>query len=442
MLAAHPDWGLIGPDGERIPWLNFVRPDVRQFIRDLMLQTVERYGVDGLQFDYVRFPGAQWGFDPYNIEAFTSEYGVDLNELRYADLPAYGFYKGNRLSRPSTGQVLASFSDGQPAVVLNRYRAGQVILLNWDADERYVAADSEILQRSIKYLLGPGGQVYLLHPQSDPVDYYGAATQWLRELGWSPLTSEEGGISALSPQSVLVLSNVYSISNSTADALAAFVGNGGRAIFIDGPTKSIDQLTIQAITGMTSKSGYFSGYALIVADVSSPLLPVSQRTTDMESYLTLDAKWKDFRRRSISALLRDVFEQVTKEHPDVLISATITSDMDKAANTYLQDWSAWLQGGYVDFIVPRAYVEGADELSPILRAWKVPMTMYRPRITLGLISYLESDPAQSAKPAGQLLTEIEAVREAGSNGVYIFDLGRMSDVQSLALRNVPLVPSP
>src|SRR5512135_1024955 len=37
ILARHPDWALVGPDGDMFPWLNFTRPDARQFISDLML---------------------------------------------------------------------------------------------------------------------------------------------------------------------------------------------------------------------------------------------------------------------------------------------------------------------------------------------------------------------------------------------------------------------
>ena len=44
-------------------WLNFTRPDVRRFVGDLMLEAVSRYGVDGVHFDYTRYPGGAWGFD-------------------------------------------------------------------------------------------------------------------------------------------------------------------------------------------------------------------------------------------------------------------------------------------------------------------------------------------------------------------------------------------
>ena len=440
ILAAHPEWGLIGPDGQTIPWLNFVRPEARAFIRDLMLETVDRYGVDGLHFDYIRFPGSQWGFDPYTIDAFTRQYGVDLNQLRYTDLPAYGFFKGNRLSTPSTAQVLANFTDGEPAVALNHYGAGQSLLFNWDADERTVGIESEILRRAITYFVDPGGQVYVYHDPNDTDGYFDGAVSWVDFLGWKAAPVDETHIGAVDTRSVIILSNAYSIPAETADALATYVQNGGKVIFIDGPTKSIDLPAIQAILGMQAKSGYFSQYDLIIANGVNPLVPVSQRGTNIHDYQALDTKWKDFRKQSISALIQDVFTQVTKDHPNVLISATITSDRDQAADTYLQDWQGWLKSGYVDFIIPRAYVDQFGELPPLLVAWRSSIQAYRPRITIGLISYFENDPAATSKPADQLRQEIGAVRNAGSNGIYIFDLGRMSDAELLMVKNVPLQP--
>ncbi len=110
ILSRHPDWGLVGPDGGTIAWLNFARPDARQFMSYLMLEVVERYGVDGIHFDYTRYPGPEWGFDAYSITAFAQQYGLDLNQLRYADLPAYGQFEANPLTQPGTAQVLATFA--------------------------------------------------------------------------------------------------------------------------------------------------------------------------------------------------------------------------------------------------------------------------------------------------------------------------------------------
>ena len=37
----------------------------------------------------VYYPGPQWGFDQYTVDAFNRSHDFDVNDLRYADLPAY-----------------------------------------------------------------------------------------------------------------------------------------------------------------------------------------------------------------------------------------------------------------------------------------------------------------------------------------------------------------
>jgi uncharacterized lipoprotein YddW (UPF0748 family) len=434
IISAHPDWALVGPDGDTIPWLNFARPDVRQFVLDLMLETVDRYGVDGLHFDYLRYPGPSWGFDPYSIEAFNKAYGLDLNQLRYADLPAYGVFEGNRLTNPTTAQVLASFNDGLPAVTLNRYGEGQVMLLNWDADERFVAADSEIVRRGLRYMLPNGGRVYVFHSNPDSRGYYEGAVRWMESLGWTPIEASESDLPSLTSPSVLVLSNAYVISPEAADALANYIQKGGQAIFIDGPSSSISLEPIQAITGMRSKAGYFSAYEILIPNGDSPLIPVSQRTSDLSYYRALDDKWMEFRQQSINALIQDVSSQAKKSNPNVLISVTITSDQEKANFTYLQDWQAWLEGGYVDVLIPRCYVDRPDQLLPVLEAWRPVISANQGKFAIGLIAFHENDPSSEVKPAPQLLTEMGIVGMAGSDGFVVFDLSRMSDEQLSAVK--------
>ncbi len=439
-LAEHPDWALVGPDGDTVAWLNFTRPDVRQFIGDLMLETVEHYGVDGLHFDYTRYPGPEWGFDAYSAERFKEEHNLDLNQLRYADLPAYGWFEGNPLISLGAAQVLATFNDGSPAVTLNRYGEGEVVLLNWNASQRSVAVGSEILGRSLRRLLDEGGQVYVL--RSEPtVQEYGAeslekAMAWLEHLGWTPFEVTEADIPSLGADSVLVLPNVYLISPETAVGLADFVRGGGGMILIDGPTRSISLAAIQALTGLQSRGRYFKGWLLMTAVGEHPLIPNSPRSASLVIYREQDARWKEFRRQGVSALIKSVYERVKAKHPDVAVSVTITSDQTEAVERYLQDWPAWFEGGYIDFLAPRGYVREASDLEPVLAAWQ-PVMQASDQVVLGLRVYAEEEQSGTPKAPDQLLMEIEMARQAGSKGILLFDLDRMSDEQLSALAAGP-----
>lgn len=446
VLLTHPDWSLVGPDGDTIAWLNFIRPDVREFISNLMMETVEHYGVDGVHFDYTRYPGPEWGFDLYTIREFTEKYGIDLNQLRYSDLPAYGLFEGNPLTDSGSGQVLASFGNGIPAVVINRYGEGESILLNWKANKRTVAAASEIMQHSLQRMADPGEQIYILRSETNADEYgydnFEQAMEWLAYLGWEPVGTSEAEIEYLAAGSALVLPNVYLISGETAAHLADFVYRGGGVIFIDGPTRSIHLEEIRAITGMRSRGFYYKGYMLMTPIVTHPLISVSQRDTKLESYQDWDTTWREFRKQGINNLILGIYERVKTKHPDVTVSVTITSDQDEAQDRYLQDWQTWLEDGYVDLLIPRGYVGGIDELDSVLDAWQPVILEYGPKITFGLITYTEQGQSYTTKPPERLLTEIEMTRRAGSNGVMIFDLGHMTDNQLSALKSLfPALPA-
>jgi hypothetical protein len=410
-----------------------------------MMETVEHYGVDGIHFDYIRYPGPEWGFDPYSIQEFTDRYGIDLNQLRYADLPAYGLFEGNPLTYPGSAEVLASFGNGIPAVVVNRYGTGESILLNWKANQRTVAVASEIMQHGLQRMVNSGRQVYVLRSETNGNEYgydsFEQAMEWLIYLGWQPVETSEAEIDDLAAGTALVLPNVYLIAAETAAHMADFVHRGGGVIFIDGPTRSIHLEEIQAITGMRSRGIYYKGDMLMVPVDAHPLIPISQRDTELEGYKEWDRNWREFREQGINELILEIYDRVKAVHPDVTVSVTITSDQDEARDRYLQDWQTWLEDGYVDLLIPRGYVEDLNELVPVLNAWRPVMKQYNPKIAFGLISYTEKGKSYTTKPPEQLLTEFKMAREAGSNGFMIFDLGRMSNNQLSALKGLsPAMP--
>lgn len=436
ILTDHPDWGLVGPDGKTTTWLNFRRPDVQQFVSDLALEVVDKYQVDGVHFDYFRYPGPEWGFDSYSQEAFSQEYGFDLNELKYADLPAYAQFNSNPLDQPSTAQVLATFQNGEPAVALNRYGQGQVVLLNWDASQRQVAIGSEVLKRSLDYLLGEGGKVYLLRSETTLAKYNTKALEqtgrWLNDLGWKPTEIGEAGLSTLSTNAVLVLPNVYLIAPEVAQNLAHFVENGGGVIFIDGPSRSIQLPEVQRITGMQAAGGHFNEVMLMLPAQEHLLIPVSTRSKEVSLYERKAEQWREFRQQGLNKLLENIYQRVKAERPQVVVSVTITSSQDRAAQEVLQDWQAWLAGRYIDRLIPRAFVDQTSSLPPVLTAWQ-PVMQRNDNITLGLLSFAHQDEARVPKTPEELLTEIKLARTAGSQGFMIFNSDNLSDEQLRAL---------
>ncbi|CDN15187.1 hypothetical protein RintRC_3144 [Richelia intracellularis] len=77
----RPQWLTQKRDGSRtsirvageVAWLNPFRPEVQQFITNLVLEVVTKYDVDGIQFDdHISLP-RDFGYDPYTVNLYRQE---------------------------------------------------------------------------------------------------------------------------------------------------------------------------------------------------------------------------------------------------------------------------------------------------------------------------------------------------------------------------------
>jgi uncharacterized lipoprotein YddW (UPF0748 family) len=440
IIAQHPDWAIVGPDGKKMAWLNFERPDVRQFVSDLMWEAVTRYGVDGVFFDFTRYPGPEWGFDPYSIAEFDRTHNFKLEELRYNDLPAYGYFEGNPVLEPSTARVLATFNNGAPAITLNTYGQGQVIVLNWRASGREIGADSEIMRRSLKQLQKPGGQVYIYRPDGELDDNSKQAlddlTSWMHDLGIPAKEIGPQQIKDIASTSVLLATYGYDITPDGAVNMANFVTQGGGVIFIDGPARSMTLPQIRALTGMQKRGAHMTEWTMLVPASDSPILPVGARQIDLATAQARDEQWKEFRKQGVDALIHDIYRRIKAQYPHVDVAVTVTSNQTSAATLTMQDWRAWLEGGYVDYLVPRGYVEEVDELEPILAAWTPVMQTYK-HVTLGVSTFIGKHNKREMKSADQVVQEINRAHQGGSYGIMLWNLDYMNDDQLKALAAGP-----
>ena len=81
LATKYPHWltqrqngsqSSVETDGE-VAWLNPFRPEVQQFITDLVLEVVTQYNVDGIQFDdHASLPN-EFGYDSYTIALYKKE---------------------------------------------------------------------------------------------------------------------------------------------------------------------------------------------------------------------------------------------------------------------------------------------------------------------------------------------------------------------------------
>lgn len=76
MLVAHPEWVLKNDKGEPMTlkdgyiFANPLRYDVQEYIITVLADIADRYPIDGIHMDYIRFPSPAWGNDPATKEIY------------------------------------------------------------------------------------------------------------------------------------------------------------------------------------------------------------------------------------------------------------------------------------------------------------------------------------------------------------------------------------
>lgn len=431
-MSQHPDWIMLNACGTRGDWLNLAHPEAFQFMKNLAMESVRQYEMDGIHLDYIRYPGGSWGFDDFSAAAFADIYGSDLDALRQPTLPAYAYFNGNPLSIPTTAETLATFDTKRPALLLNHYGTGKVLIFNWNVLDCQVGAINEIMRRGLHRLKAGEGEVHLLDTASTNtgtprINFY-KAEAWLRNLGFEPIIVNNDEVASLPPDAVLVL-NLYHIDLMLAQALANYVWQGGGLIFLDGPTPSIKDPNIQAVTGMESRERYFSGNRWLQAVDHHPLLPLGTATWNEETA----QQWEEFRRDRVTQFVREIRDEMTAYNPDLVLSAAVFRTPAQSKHIS-QAWDEWLAAGLVDFVVPMAYVDEASDLLPLIAQWQT-LPDYEHVIIPGL-----NVAPNGAKTSQQVLDEIALIQNSGTRGVVLFAFGQMDEDLPGILANGPFAP--
>ena len=82
LALRHPDWLTSRRNGSKIwqegkhdrVWLNPFRPDVQQFIQNLIVEIVTKYDVDGIQFDDHFGLPSELGYDAFTVKLYQQEH--------------------------------------------------------------------------------------------------------------------------------------------------------------------------------------------------------------------------------------------------------------------------------------------------------------------------------------------------------------------------------
>ena len=433
IFRENPQWRAMDMAGQRIDWFDLCQPAVRKWQAALMTEVLENYNVDGVHFDYIRFPRQDVCTCPTCRRNAAAE-GITIGELIYPALPAWGVFEGNPVTRPSTAKVLATFDDVVPAVAVNRLGGGEVILFNWHADRNTPKAIHTAMQRALARLGATMGKgVWVLDSDVNAERYgrgpYYEGVDLVEALGFRSERVEDDGLADLPAGAVVLLSKHYMMTEGQATRLLAHVRAGGGVMFVDAPVFAMASNAVRELLGFRRVGEYFSGDRLLLATAAKDnFVPVyrGRRKISRQSERTKGEKWIQWRKDQITSLVADVSRRAGAQ-----VTAAVYST-PQGAEAILQDWPRWLREGLLDYAVPMSYVGSADELKGMLAWWKTldpALTRIVPGI--GAARIIRDAPADEATEI--IAQQIDLCRQAGARGFVLFNLEGIDDKTAKAL---------
>ncbi len=79
MWTLHPEWVMLSKTGEDNDGSSYFFdpgvPQVQRYVCEVVKDIVGKYEIDGFNFDYIRYMGAEWGYNPIARQRFYNEYG-------------------------------------------------------------------------------------------------------------------------------------------------------------------------------------------------------------------------------------------------------------------------------------------------------------------------------------------------------------------------------
>lgn len=158
LAQRHPQWLTTRADGSTIwwegdvhqrVWLNPLRPDVQEFMTDLIVEIVSNYDIEGIQLDdHFGYP-SEFGYDDYTVKLYQQEHEGQLPPDDAKD-PAWVRWRADKITayvetlfheiKKHNSQAIVSVSPNPQHFSLNSF------LLDWYSWERKGLIEELIVQ--------------------------------------------------------------------------------------------------------------------------------------------------------------------------------------------------------------------------------------------------------------------------------------------------------
>ena len=142
------------------------------------------------------------------------------------------------------------------------------------------------------------------------------------------------------------------------------------------------------------------------------------------------ATWNSWREKQVTSFVAEVREMQQQVAPRAQVSAAVFADPGDALTKKFQNWSDWVAKGYVDVLAGMSFGTSADSVA---RDTATMRTAVGDRNLLYTATY---GPFRASTP-DVVVDQIQAVRDAGSDGAALFAYNQLSGAQALSLAEGP-----
>ena len=126
------------------------------------------------------------------------------------------------------------------------------------------------------------------------------------------------------------------------------------------------------------------------------------------------AAYQEFRRTNITHLVATVSEEAHRLKPWLKVSAAVFSDWPRCREDVGQDWGAWVQQGYLDFVCPMDYTASDAE-------FRTEVQVQRDAVAGRIPLYPGVGASAPGLSVGQVIDQIGLARAEGADGFILFE---------------------
>ena len=76
-------------------------------------------------------------------------------------------------------------------------------------------------------------------------------------------------------------------------------------------------------------------------------------------------QWFEWRQNVITHAVKTFSASIRAIDPSLVVSADVIGDINRAKNTYMQDWLTWVREGYIDVLAPMIYTSSVDRVDDL-----------------------------------------------------------------------------